>query len=134
MTIRIETMICAMGSMLACEMYYEVHDAHDERCEDECRNALYGNASTKEVKMICEDRQQIKNDRVYDDDAEAKGDNDDGSQDERKDRFQKKIEDGQDKADHDKLEEVCIQNKAWHVAVCEPQREGVAEDNEGDFE
>jgi len=59
--------IWMMVIMLCDEMNGEVDDAYDDCCEEKRRNVLYGNASAQEVKMICEDRQQVEDDRIHDD-------------------------------------------------------------------
>ena len=61
----------------------EIDDAHNERREEERRNALYHNTSTQKVNVIRDDGQEVEDERVYNDEAEAERKNDDWAKYER---------------------------------------------------
>ena len=131
--IMIARAIWRMGIMLCSEMNGEVYGAHDNGCQEERRNGLYCNAPMEKVNVICEDRKDIQDDCVHDDDAETERDHDDGSEDECEERLQEKVEDCKDEADHDELPNIGAQDKSGHPAIGKPQRKSVAEDDDRDL-
>jgi len=66
------------------------------------------NASLEEVNVIGDDGEHVKDETVHDKYPKAERDDDDGAQDDTQDWFQEKVEQGEYRADRDKLGDIRI--------------------------
>ncbi len=121
-------------------MYYEIHDAYDEGCEDERRNGLNSNASSRKVNMIRENGQEKQDERVHDDESEAERQDDETTEQERKDGLQYPVQQRENEGNDGDLdgsrpgEDVDVQDEPRYEAIRDPECERVARDGQNDAE
>ncbi len=114
-------------------MHNQVHGAHEDRSQDQRRNVLNINALAQKVNMVDEDGQQEQDNGVHDEDADAERQDDDRAEDERENRLQNPVQQGEHEGDEQELRDRGVHHEAGYEKVREPKRESVAEDGECDL-
>ena len=73
------------------------------------------NTSMQEVNVIGDDGQELEDDRVHHEHAEAERENDDRAEHEREERLQKEVKQGEDERDEHERDPAAVQHKAGTI-------------------
>jgi hypothetical protein len=113
-------------------MNNEVYGAEDKRGVDERRNAIHSNASVQKSKVIAKKSEDKKNGGIHDNNAKTKRENDNRSENKRKDGLKDCVQKRENERDKNQFWDVGGYDEPGNPQIRKPKPESVPRNDDGD--